>query len=124
MTAAKAGSLSGLVRRGLAAMRVGAVASDAGSPNVHQSVVSRSASAGHRWRTLIAAIVVGFVSALVSAIVMMAAVWLLLDGRTASTKGIVVFVGTAVGAAAGGWWSQPLVARSLAALSGSRGDDA
>ncbi|MDW5324253.1 hypothetical protein R6Y94_10450 [Plantactinospora sp. KLBMP9567] len=48
-----------------------------------------------------------------SAIVTMTAVWLLLDGQSAWTKGLVVFAGTVIGAAAGSWWSQPLMAQLL-----------
>ncbi|MBF9129693.1 hypothetical protein I0C86_12090 [Plantactinospora sp. S1510] len=102
-------------------MSDGATAGIDSVSNEHRPVVP-TAPAGRRARTLVAAIVVGGLSAMVSAIVTMAAVWLLLDSRSTSTKGLIVFVGTAVGAAAGGWWSQPLVARSLAALSGRRGD--
>lgn len=120
MTAARAGSLTGLLRRGLSALSDGGAGKD-GLQDERQSVAPVRVSAGRWGRTLIAAVVVGGFSALVSAIVIMAAVWLLLDGRSTSTKGIVVFVGTVVGAAVGGWWSQPLVARSLAALNGSRG---
>ncbi|WP_318395605.1 hypothetical protein [Plantactinospora sp. KLBMP9567] len=55
----------------------------------------------------------GSLAALVSAIVTMTAVWLLLDGQSAWTKGLVVFAGTVIGAAAGSWWSQPLMAQLL-----------
>ncbi|MDG4795114.1 hypothetical protein [Micromonospora sp. WMMD1082] len=79
------------------------------------------ASARRRVRLLVAAVVVGSVSAMVSASVMMIVVWLVLSDRSASTKGVVVLAGTAVGAAAGGWFSQPLVARLLATLPGDRG---
>ncbi|PZG09531.1 hypothetical protein C1I95_28940 [Micromonospora craterilacus] len=71
---------------------------------------------------LVAALVVGCLSALVSAAVMVTGVWLLLSERSASTRGLVVFVGTVAGAGVGGWFGQPVAARLLASLDGERRD--
>ena len=115
-------SFGGAVRRGLVAMAGGVAAGSGGAKDLRASGVPIHASVRRRVRVLVAALVVGCLSALVSAAVMVTAAWLLLSERSASTRGLVVLVGTVVGAGAGGWFSQPVVARLLAPLGGDRRD--